>query len=183
VKIRTILIAGLIAGLPASVHGQETRKGPTPAQVAAYEARRDSLENEVVGKFVDRMTRDLKLTPAERTQVEKVLAESGTRRHELLKASSHLRGRMRNAMRDAATTDAAFLALISEQNVLRDREHQLWVRDQEAMARILKPRQRVYFLTSWSTFQEDMRRIVADKMNPRSNDQKKDEHKDEHREG
>ena len=37
----------------------------------------------VVGKFVDRLARDLKLSAPERTQVEKVLAESGVRRREL----------------------------------------------------------------------------------------------------
>jgi len=163
--MKAVLLFCALCVMPVSVSAQQ-RTPPTAAQRAAYEARRDSLENVVVGKFVDRLARDLKLSAPERTQVEKVLAESGVRRHELLKASSSLRTKMRNATRDSATADAVFMTLLAEQDALRNREHQLWSRDQEEMARVLNPRQRVLFISAWSSFQDDMRRIVSEGMRP-----------------
>lgn len=124
-------------------------------------ARRDSLEAEVLQKFMERLNRELKLDGEQRVQVERVLREGSTRRHELLRASADLRGRMFRALRSGGTGDAEFAKLLADSDALRQREHELWDQDQQALARILIPRQRVQFLLSWSHFQENMREILS----------------------
>jgi len=131
------------------------------ARRAAAEARRDSLENEVRRKLMERLDRDLKLQPEQRVQVERALREGSARRHDLLRASSELRGRMFRALRSNTTTDAEFARLLTDSEALRQREHALWDQDQQALARILDPRQRVQFLITWAYFQDDMREILT----------------------
>lgn len=146
--------------VPAALHGQQTEQ----SRRDALAARRDSLEVEVVRKFVHRLARDLKLDASQRTRTELVLRESGVQRRDLSRASSQLRGRMYRAARDTTTSDADFIRLLAEYEALSSREHELWRREQDELALILDPRQRAQFLLSWVRFQDDMREILARRM-------------------
>jgi hypothetical protein len=157
-----ILIAAFLLLTPAAAQAQQT--GSDQERRAMLLARRDSLEAEVVQKFVRRLTRDLKLNAAQQTQTERVLKESGVQRRELSRASMQLRGRIFRAARNAETTEAEFIGLLAEHEALRAREHDLWRNDQEQLARILDPRQRALFLLSWAHFQDDMRDILSRRM-------------------
>jgi hypothetical protein len=134
------------------------------ARRARMEARRDSLEREVVQKFVDRLTRELKLDADQRAQTERVLTSSGVQRRELMRASGALRGRIVRATRNDATSDADFARMLTEHETLRAREHDLWRREQEELARFLTPRQRVQFIVQWAHFQDEMRDILSRRM-------------------
>jgi hypothetical protein len=159
--MKRLLLAACLLVLPVAAQAQQT---DAERQRQAQEARRDSLEAEVVQKFVRRLTRDLQLNAAQRAQTERVLGESGVQRRELSRASMRLRGRIYRAARNPATTDAEFLRLLSEHEALRAREHDLWGRDQEQLAGILNPRQRAQFLLAWAHFQDDMRDILSRRM-------------------
>jgi hypothetical protein len=134
------------------------------ARRARIEARRDSLEREVVQKFVDRLTRELRLDADQRTQTERVLASSGVQRRELMRASGALRGRIVRAVRAETTSDADFARLLTDHEALRAREHDLWRREQEELSRILTTRQRVQFIMMWAHFQDEMRDILSRRM-------------------
>jgi hypothetical protein len=146
--------------MPAALHAQATEQ----SRRAELAARRDSLEAEVVRKFVHRLARDLRLDADQRTQTEIVLRDSGVRRRELSRASSQLRGRIYRAVRDTTTANADFIQLLTDYEALSSREHELWRREQDELARILDPRQRAHFLLSWVRFQDDMREILARRM-------------------
>jgi Spy/CpxP family protein refolding chaperone len=167
--VRQLIVLVLLALLPAAASAQQTQqrppqRAPTAAERAAYEARRDSLETEIVNKFIDQLTRELKLDAEQRTQTQRVLRESGLRRRELANATRELRGRMSRAGREPATTEADFNRLLMEFENLRGREHSLWQREQEELARIYSPRQRVQFVDRWTRFQESLREILSDRM-------------------
>lgn len=146
--------------VPAALHGQTTEQ----SRRAELAARRDSLEAEVVRKFVHRLARDLRLDADQRARTELVLRDSGVRRRDLSRASSQLRGRIYRAVRDTTTADADFVQLLADYEALSSREHELWRREQDELARILDPRQRAQFLLSWVRFQDDMREILARRM-------------------
>jgi hypothetical protein len=164
--MKLVLAAALFLLVP--LPGQAQQTGSDQERRAALEARRDSLEAEVVQKFVRRLTRELSLNSAQRTQLERMLKESGVQRRELSRASMHLRGRIYRAGRNQQTTDAEFVRLLEEHEALRVREHDLWRRDQEQLARFLNPRQRAMFLLSWAHFQDDMRDILSRRMRQQS---------------
>lgn len=160
--MKPFLIVLLLLLVPAGARAQQT--GADAERRAAYEARRDSLEAEVVRKFVARLARDLSLTAAQQTQTVRILQESGIRRRALSRETSQLRGRIYRSARDSATADAEFVRLLNEYDRLRTREHDLWRSDQAELARVLDPRQRAQFLLSWSRFQDDIREIISRRM-------------------
>jgi hypothetical protein len=146
--------------MPAALHGQATEQ----SRRAELAARRDSLEAEVVRKFVHRLARDLQLDANQRAQTELVLRDSGVRRRDLSRASSQLRSSIYRAVRDTTTAAADFVRLLADYEALSSREHELWRREQDELARILDPRQRAHFLLSWVRFQDDMREILSRRM-------------------
>jgi Spy/CpxP family protein refolding chaperone len=140
------------------------QSSPDPARRAAIEARRDSLEAEILNRFVEQLTQELKLDANQRTRTERSLRVGAHRRRELMRASGELRGEIVRALRNSTTTDAEFNRLLAQQETLRQREHDLWTREQDDLARILTPRQRAQFIIQWARFQDNVREILADQM-------------------
>ena len=161
-----LFLGALILFAPVAVQAQQS--GSSAERRAAMQARRDSLEAEVVRKFIHRLTNDLKLDAAQRAETERVLHESGAQRRELSRASMQLRGRIYGALRNEGATDAEFIRLLAEHEALRTREHELWRHDQDRLAHFLTPRQRAHFVLSWAKFQEDMSDILSRRMRPQS---------------
>jgi Spy/CpxP family protein refolding chaperone len=157
----TLLMLALLV-LPCWAGAQQGT--PDPARRAALEARRDSLEAEVMQRFLEQLTRELKLDTDQRVQTERVLREGGLRRRELMRASAELRGRLFRAIRATDTPDAEFHRLLAEHENLRHRENDLWRREQDELARVLTPRQRAQFLVQWVRFQDQVREIISQQM-------------------
>jgi hypothetical protein len=163
--VKTLLIAMLLLVPAAAASAQQS--GPDPARRAAMEARRDSLEAELLNRFMDQLTRELRLDADQRVRTERVLLAGAERRRELMRASGALRSQLSRALRDAATPDAEFTRLLAEQESLRQRENDLWRREQDALARVLNPRQRVQYVIQQARFQESVRDIIAQHMRGR----------------
>lgn len=174
ILIATALFLGLV---PAALHAQQTEQ----SRRAALDARRDSLEAEVVQKFVHRLARDLELDESQQTRTVSVLRESGVRRRDLSRASSQLRSLIHRAARETTTSDAEFIRLLGEYETLSSREHELWRREQAELASILDPRQRAQFLLSWVRFQDDMREILSRRMRELDGSRDRDRRSDDDR--
>jgi Spy/CpxP family protein refolding chaperone len=163
--VRRLALMLLLLVVPAAAEAQQAQNSAADqARRAALIARRDSLEAEIVQKFITDISRELRLEAAQRQQVEQVLRVSGERRRDLMRQSGELRGRIVRAMRDRATPDADFVRLLADHEVLRTREHDLFRRDQEDLSRILTPRQRLQFILQWAHFQEQVREILEHRM-------------------
>lgn len=156
---RMLLLIALLLVSPVALQAQRT--GSDDARRAAMQARRDSLENEVMQKFIERLAKDLRLDADQRAQTERVMKRSGIRRSELMRRSGELRGRLHRALRSETTTDAEFQRLLADHDALRAQEHDLWRQDQNELAAVLTARQRVQFIISWAHFQETMREIMS----------------------
>jgi Spy/CpxP family protein refolding chaperone len=159
---RTLILAFGLLLAPAAAMAQQS--SPDPARRAAMEARRDSLEAEILNRFVEQLTEELKLDASQRARTERSLRMGAHRRRELMRASGELRGEIIRALRNSSTTDAEFNRLLTQQETLRQREHELWTREQDELARILTPRQRAQFVIQWARFQDNVREILADQM-------------------
>jgi Spy/CpxP family protein refolding chaperone len=72
-----------------------------------------------------------------------------------------LRAAMLRAVRDESTTDAEFTRLINEMTRLRDEEEAMWKSDQEALSRILTPRQHARFIVMWIRFNDQIRDMAG----------------------
>jgi Spy/CpxP family protein refolding chaperone len=144
----------------------DAQQGPDPARRAAMEARRDSLETAVMQRFIDQLTRELRLDADQRAQTERVLRDGAVRRRELMHSSGELRARLHRALRSITTSDAEFMRLVTEQEALRQRESELWRREQDELARVLTPRQRVHFLVQYARFHDSVREILSQQMRP-----------------
>jgi Spy/CpxP family protein refolding chaperone len=164
--MRAMLFAmAILLAVPGLGHTQQQAgSSHDAARRAALEARRDSLEAEIMNRFVEQLSRELKLDATQRAQTERALRTGAHRRRELMRASGELRGEMIRALRNPATTDAEFSRLLAQQESLRLRESDLWTREQDELARILNPRQRTQFAMQWARFQDDVREIVAQQM-------------------
>jgi Spy/CpxP family protein refolding chaperone len=159
VKYALVLVMLLVAAAPTGVSGQQGSQDQ--ARRAALEARRDSLEAEVLNRFVEELTRELRLDAEQRVRTERALRIGAQRRRDLMRASGDLRGDMIRALRNPATTDADFTRLLARHESLRIRESDLWTREQNELAMVLTPRQRTQFIFHWARFQDNVRDILA----------------------
>lgn len=157
-----VVLAALL--LPCVAQAQQGGGVPDPARRAAMEARRDSLEAAVMQRFLEQLTRELRLDADQQRHTEKILRDGGMRRRELMQASGELRGRLIRALRASTTSDAEFTKLVAEHETLRQRESELWRREQDDLARVLTARQRAHFLVQWVRFQDSVRDIIAQQM-------------------
>lgn len=106
---------------------------------------------------MDRVSVELNLDASARGKLEQHLRTSGQDRRELARNTNDLRGRMMRASRDTTTTDADFRKMLADMTGLRQREEDLWKRDQDALSRILTPRQQTRFIFLWLRFNEQIR--------------------------
>jgi Spy/CpxP family protein refolding chaperone len=159
-RLAVLCLALLLA--PAVLQAQQGP--PDPARRAAMEARRDSLENAIMLRFLGSLDRELGLDADQRTQLERAMRDGALRRRELMRATGELRGQLHRATRSAGTSDAEFNRLLAEHDALRQRESEIWRREQEELARVLSPRQRAQFLMHWVRFQDEVRDILMQQM-------------------
>jgi Spy/CpxP family protein refolding chaperone len=131
-----------------------------PIQAQQGQARREELEVEIAQRFLDRAATELKLDAGARTRLEQHLRQSATPRRSLAQNTVRLRGQLLRAVRDENTTDAEFNRLINEMTQLRDQEETMWKADQEALSRILTPRQHARFIVLWIRFNDQVREMA-----------------------
>jgi Spy/CpxP family protein refolding chaperone len=130
-------------------------------QAQQGQPRREELEAAIVQRFLDRAATELKLDASTRTRLEQHLRQSAPPRRALAHNTVRLRAEMLRAVRDDNTTDAEFTRLINEMTRLRDQEEAMWKSDQEALTRILTPRQHARFIVMWIRFNDQIRDMAA----------------------
>jgi Spy/CpxP family protein refolding chaperone len=163
-----VMLAGLVmlsSALPASAWAQQRGDAHRRAEL---EARRDSLESELLSRFLEQLDRELSLTAEQRAGMDRILQSGAEQRRSLMRESGALRVRLARSLRDGTTTDAAFNSLLAEHEALRQREGDLWRAEQDELARVLSPRQRTQFVMQWVRFQEQVRTIISQQLRPSS---------------
>lgn len=133
---------------------------PLAGQNPQMQKRRQMLQQQVGERFLQHVSQQLRLDEPTRTKLEQHLRTSGQERQELARRGAQLRMEMMRAVRDSATPDAEFRRLLGDATALRQREEDLWKTDQQALARILTPRQQVQFVFMWLRFTEQIREVA-----------------------
>lgn len=151
---RKVLPMLLLLLLAAPAAGQVPGQGPGPGM-----QRRAQLEQQVLQRFVQRASDQLALPAATRPRLAQVIRESSADRRALNQQTMQLRRRMALAVQGSAE-DAEFTRLLEEQRRLREREHELWLREQARLEEILTPRQRAHFTLLWFRLQEEARDLM-----------------------
>lgn len=126
--------------------------GPPPPQ-----QRREMLQREIGQRFMDGVSAQLKLDPETRAKLQEHLLRSGEQRRDLAERSQILRLQMVRAARDSATTDAELRKFLNEASALKRSEDELWKADQDALSKILTPRQHVQFVFMWLRLNDQIR--------------------------
>jgi hypothetical protein len=147
-KFGWVVLCALILA-PAMLEAQ----GPPPQG----RGRREELQKEIGARFMTHVATQLKLDAATRDKLEQHLKKSGDGRRDLAERSQILRLQMVRAARDSMTSDAELRKMLAEATTLRQREEDQWKADQDALSRILTPRQHVQFVFMWLRFTEQIR--------------------------
>lgn len=127
------------------------------AQNPQMNARRQMLQGQIVQRFMDHVSTQLALDAGTRARLEQQMRQSGDRRRQLARNTADLRRDLMVAIRDSSTSDAEINRLLGQMTGLRQQEQDLWKSDQDALARILTPRQRARFVFMWLRFNEQIR--------------------------
>jgi Spy/CpxP family protein refolding chaperone len=128
--------------------------------------QREVLEAQVFDHFMTRVSTEMRLSTAGRTRLEQYLKQSGAQRRELARQTVQLRRRLFEATRDSTSAEAEIDQLLREFAQLREREQELWNRDQAELANQLTPRQRAVFILQWMAFNERIRSIMQGREPP-----------------
>lgn len=122
--------------------------------------RRAQLEQQLLQRFVQRASTEMALSQESRPRLGQVVHEIARERRVLNQEGMMLRRRIVQTLQDPAAGDAQFEPLLEEQRRLRQREHELWQREQARLEGILTPRQRAQFALLWQRLQDDARNIM-----------------------
>ena len=153
-KLFRLLLIALIV-LPSAVSAQRLQRPGTPGP-----ARRQMLEAQVFNRFMNRVSTDMRLEADVRARLERHVRESGEQRRRLAQQSVQLRRQLMVAVRDSTTSDANIATLLQELEQLRAQENELWRNDQDALSRILNPRQRAIFVLQFMQFNDRIRELM-----------------------
>jgi Spy/CpxP family protein refolding chaperone len=161
--MKNIVLAMLLV-LPAVAQAQ----GPPGGRMGQGrgDPRHEMLQGQIVQRFMNHVSNELNLDQSTRTKLQEHMKQSGEGRRALAERGTDLRLKLMVATRDSATTDAEFRKLLSEMNGLRQREEELFTKDQEELSRILTPRQQARFVFMWLRFQDQIREMAIRPQGP-----------------
>jgi Spy/CpxP family protein refolding chaperone len=158
---RFIVALAVVSALPAPGFSQVVPRGSQ-----ADTAQRAALEARVLQRFVERTAAELSLTESQATRLHAMFERNMERRRQAARESAEIRRQLAAAVREPGTTDADFQRHLTALQTLRQREHELWQREQQALAELLTPRQRAQYMTRWMALQENIRDVMARRGRP-----------------
>jgi hypothetical protein len=155
-----MLIVTLLTLVAAGGVEAQGRPGMRGRMQNNAELRRAELQRRVLERFVERSSRELSFTAAERTAVQEILLRSNERRQDLAREAVELRRRLTEAMRNPQTGDETLAGMLDQLVELRDREHRMWREEQNELARTLPPRKRAQMTLRLLRLQDDIRAMI-----------------------
>lgn len=157
--MKRILIAMMLAALvPSGLQAQGRRGGPPRSDL--QNANRRALERQILQRFVEQSGQEMGLNTNARTELNRIMDETNEERRALAIEAVQLRQKLTEALRDSRTTDDQFDDIMDDIADLRRREHELWKREQDRLAKTLSSRQRAQFMVRWLRLQDNIRELI-----------------------
>lgn len=151
---------GLFAILLALLGAAGLAVAPAAAQQGPGMQRRAQLEQQVMQRFMQRAITEIGVPAASRARFTEIVREISADRRAINLAAQQLRRRMMQAVQDPGIKDAQFERMLQEQRTLRQREFDLWQREQARLGEVLTPRQRTQFTVLWLQLHENARNLM-----------------------
>ena len=148
-------IIALLLVLPVGANAQVAGRGG-----ARQMQSRSQLEARVYQRFLEQSGREIGLSSDERSRLQSWLQDSQDQRRNLSDQAAAIRERLLRAVANPETSDAEFEQILDDLNNLRDREHDLWQRDQRELAELLPPRKRAQFVVRFLRLQDAVRDLI-----------------------
>jgi Spy/CpxP family protein refolding chaperone len=160
--IRRFAPALLLAlALPTTTLAQEgeptPRRAPTPDQ-------REHMRQRIHTRFLDMAAERLELDATQRTRLASVLEQHHETRREITEEGMRLRREAADLLGTDSPDRARAERILDELTRLRERELQLWRAEQDALADVLTPTQRLELMAMQARFGQRVRDIRSQHM-------------------
>ena len=153
-----VALTALIAlALPLGAAAQEGE--PAGPRSAPSEEQRAEMRERIQTRFLDMVTERLELDATQRTRVAAVLDQNADRRREIAREGHRLRSEAAGLLRADSPDGARAQRILDQLTRLREQELQLWRAEQDALAGVLTPTQRLELMAIQARFNERVRDV------------------------
>jgi len=161
-KLKKIALAAVMAlALPIGVAAQEGTAPRESRRRVISEAERGEMRERIHQRFMDMAAERLELDANQRTRLAAVLEQNDEQRRAIAEEGMRLRREAADLLADDTPDRASAERILNELTRLRERELQLWRTEQDALADVLSPTQRLELMAIQARFNDrvrDMRR-------------------------
>lgn len=161
---KTIFALALVGALsvPAATMAQEGERRRTPRT----EQERAEMHERIRTRFLDMTAERLELDAGQRTRLGTVLEQNREARRTIAEEGMRLRREAADVLRADSPDAARAERILSELTRLRERELQLWRTEQDALADVLTPAQRLELMAMQVRFNERVRNLRHERSGP-----------------
>ena len=157
---RRIAVAALLAfGLPLAAGAQEggppqpRRQGPPTAE------QREEMQRRIEMRFLDMAAERLELDASQRARLDAVMRYAAGERRSIAEEGMRLRREAADLLRADTDDGARAEHILTELTRLRERELEMWRREQRELADVLTPVQRLELMAMRARFTERVRDV------------------------
>lgn len=157
-KMNHIVLAAVLAlALPVGVAAQEQGAPRAEGRRERSEAERAEMRDRIQQRFLDMAAERLELDATQRTRLASVLEQNREQRRQIAEEGMRLRREAADVLEADSPDRARAERILGELTRLRERELQLWRAEQDALAGVLEPTQRLQLMAMQARFNERVR--------------------------
>ena len=149
--LSAVLALALPIGAAAQEGEERERREPRT------EAQREEMRERIQQRFLDMAAERLELDGTQRTRLASVLEQNHDERREIAEEGMRLRHEAADVLDDDSPDGARAERILNELTRLRERELQLWRTEQDALASVLTPTQRLELMAMQARFNDRVR--------------------------
>lgn len=156
---RIVLGALLAVALPLTAGAQTGDAQSPPRQGPPTPEQRAEMRQRIELRFLDMAAQRLELDANQRTRLGAVMQHAAGERRSIAEEGMRLRREAANLLRTGGSDDARAEHILTELTRLREREMELWRREQRDLAGVLSPVQQLELMAMRARFTERVRGV------------------------
>ena len=159
-RLKNIALAAVMAlALPLGVAAQEETAPQQGRRRIVSEAEAGQMRERIHERFMDMAAERLELDANQRTRLATVLEQNGEQRRAIAQEGMRLRREAADVLAADSPDRARAESILAELTRLRERELQLWRTEQDALADVLTPTQRLELMAMQARFDNRVRHM------------------------